>query len=115
MGVCYTYLLYEDFDWCYSERSKDQVIEDLKKELPVAEILAQWSHYIVVDLDKNSPTNDNAQALRKYCDSAKYYTDMSEWSIQEVEFKHDKLSKTPVHKVDRRALFKNLKNETPKQ
>ena len=89
MGICYTYLLYDDFDWAYQDRTKAETIEALKKELPVAEILAQWYYYIVVDLGKHSPWRDSTQLLKKYCDSAWYYGDSAGWDLQEVEFKPD--------------------------
>lgn len=89
MGVCYTYLLYDDFDWGYVDTTKEDTIEALKKELPVAEVKAQWNNYIVVDLDKNHPWGDNAQKLRNYCDGAWYYGDSSEWDLNKVEFKKD--------------------------
>ena len=86
MGICYTYLLYDDFDWDY-DRKKSTVIKDLKKELPVAEVIAQWPHYIVVDLDKNGPYRDSIlQTLRKYCDSAYVYGDSSPWDLEKVYF-----------------------------
>lgn len=87
MGVCYTYLLYDDFDWEYSDKSKDQVIQDIKKDLPVATILTQWYQYLVIDIDKNWPLGDNAQSLHKYCNVAWCYTDMSPYHMERVEFK----------------------------
>lgn len=86
MGICYTYLLYDDFDWDYTTNTKDKVIEEIKKDLPVATILAQWYQYIVVDLNKNWSDGDNAQSLHKYCDVAYYYTDSNPSYIQKVKF-----------------------------
>ena len=89
MGTCYTYLLFDDFDWGYRDRTKKEIIERIKEELPVATIEAQWYKYIVVDLDKCSPWRDSTQKLSKYCDSAKYYTDSAPWELRDVEFKKD--------------------------
>src|SRR5258708_37316583 len=100
MGVCYTYLLYDDFDWSYSNLSKENTITALKEDLPVAEVLTQWNNYIVVDLDKNSPWGENVQKLKKYCNSAYYYGDSSQWDLKQVEFKEDPIEVTnkPVNR-----------------
>lgn len=87
MGTCYTYLLYDESDWKYSNKTKEETIENIKKELPVAEILASWDNYIVVDLDKNSPWGNNVQRLQKYCDGAYYYPDSAIYEIKKVDFK----------------------------
>jgi hypothetical protein len=90
MGTCYTYLLHDEWDWhSYGGglASKDRSIAELKKEFPVAEILAQWPHYIVVDLDKNSPYGENIQRLQKYCENAWYYGDTSTYELKELKFK----------------------------
>lgn len=94
MGTCYTYLLYDDWDWSYSNQSKEELTEDLKKELPIAEVISTWNHYIVVDLDKNSPWGDNAQKLKKYCDKAYYCTDTAPYELLKVEFKKTEEDKT---------------------
>lgn len=93
MGTCYTYLLYEDFDWSYSGKTKEEIIQDIKTELPVAEILATWPHYIVIDLNKNWPLGDNAHKLKKYCDVAYCYTDSDQYNIKRIEFKATKEDK----------------------
>jgi hypothetical protein len=86
LGTCYTYLLYDEFDWGYTNNSRMQTIAKLEQELPVATVLAYWPHYIVVDLDKNSPWSDNAQLLGKYCDSAYYYDEYSQYELRDMEF-----------------------------
>lgn len=114
MGTCYTYLLYDDFDWGYRNKSKEEMIESLKQELPVADVVASWSHYIVVDLDKNSPWGENVQILKKYCDSAFYYTDTSGWDIKQVEFKKPEpgsIEAPPAERIDRRAAIHKLLSE----
>lgn len=87
MGTCYTYLLHDNFDWSYQSKTKEEVIEQLKDKYKYADVVAQWPHYIVIDLDKRSPWSDTAQSLKYYCESAHYYTDSSEWDIKPVEFK----------------------------
>jgi hypothetical protein len=88
MGTCYTYLLYDDWDWGYNwDKSKDDVIEDIKKEFPVATVLAQWRNYIVVDMDKNSPWKDHTHELKKFCAHAWYYGDTASWDLKEMQFK----------------------------
>lgn len=94
MGTCYTYLLFDDFDWGYSNRTKNQTIKDIKKRFPYVDILAQWQDYIVVHLDKTSPYGDKIQQLQDYCSSARYYGDSAPYDIQELEFKP--LPKDPV-------------------
>lgn len=89
MGTCYTYLLYDDFDWKYQNKTKQETIQAIKEEFPVAEILAQWSHYIVVDLDKNSPYKEQTKNLRKFCDSVYWYGDGDPYKIQKVDFHID--------------------------
>lgn len=75
-------------DWHYwPSDSKEKVIEAIKKEFPVAEILGEWYGYIVIDLDKNSPYGNNVQRLQKYCDGAYYYGDGSIYDLQRVVFK----------------------------
>lgn len=89
MGICYTYLLYDEMDWRYYSYldNKEKIIEAIKEEFPAATILAQWPHYIVVDMDKNSPYGDNMQRLQKYCDRCYYYNDMASWEINTLQFK----------------------------
>jgi hypothetical protein len=87
MGICYTYLLYDEFDWDYAGTSKCEILGNLKVELPVADILATWRCFAVIDLDKNSPQGHNAQCLQKYCDIAYFCGDTSNGTLHKVEFK----------------------------
>lgn len=90
MGTCYTYLLYDDFDWRKDDFSsgRQETIEKIKRELPrYATVEAHWPHWIVVDLDKNSPWGERVQKLKKYCDAAYYYPDTGGYELKKVEFK----------------------------
>jgi hypothetical protein len=93
MGTCYTYLLYDEWNWSFRDNGKEEIIESIKSELPVAGVLSTWSNWIVVDLDKNSPWGENVRRLKKYCDGAYYYTDTSIWDLKKVEFKQTKEDK----------------------
>jgi hypothetical protein len=87
MGTCYTYLLYDECDWHYVDKGKEYTIEAIKKELPVADVLATWPCFIVIDMDKHSPWRDSTQLLQKYCDGAWYYTDTAIYELHKVRFK----------------------------
>lgn len=113
MGTCYTYILYDDFDWDYRDKPKQQIIEDLKVELPIAEILATWPHYIVVDMDKTWPLGDRAAKLSKYCDVAYCYPDSDQSNIQRVHFKETEEDKKikELRPENRNAKFIKQANE----
>lgn len=85
MGTCYTYLLMDEFDWDYANTSKEKKIEEIKVELPVADVISQWFKFIVIDLDKNSPWGDNAKKLHKWADCVYYYSDHRPWDLQRLE------------------------------
>lgn len=84
MGVCYTLILLDDFDWGYSDTDKTKKMEELKKEYGgyCFDIVGQWYGGVVIEVDKNWPlTNERVALLKKYCDTAWYIADNALTSI----------------------------------
>jgi hypothetical protein len=81
MGICYTINMYDDFDWDYVGKSKWSIVEEFSKEFEQVrgfkpELLAQWRHHLVFDIDKTPPYIDEYKVIiKKYCDSCTYESD----------------------------------------
>lgn len=59
MSVNYTIFVYDDFDWNYANtdkpKSKQKLLDDLLEVGCPADVLADFRHYIVLDLHKKYP------------------------------------------------------------
>lgn len=86
MSACYIVILQDDFDWAYTNRTKEAsfnlICEEFAKiDLPKPTKLAEWSGRMVLDLDKTYPGKNVCNILLNYSDSAMAYTDESPWAI----------------------------------
>ena len=56
MGVDYTVLIYDDFDWNYAngdkEYHKQELTNKLREVYPFVTLEAEWHGYMVFDLDR---------------------------------------------------------------
>ncbi len=90
MGVCYTLLLLDDFNWDYADAKKDERIARFIKEMNEAGAycnpIAQWYGAAVFDLDKSYPHNIKIlNVIVQSCDVAYYIADNQACEIVELK------------------------------
>ena len=90
MGICYQIILCDEFDWGYLNTSKEKHLKEFQKEYLKAgayqcDLIAQWPHYAVFDVDKQGPFNERSKVVKEYCDSAWYNQDNSLTVLHKVE------------------------------
>jgi len=87
MGVCYTAILFDEFDWNYVNNSKEATIKKIQESIPSAELLAQWSCFMVLDLDKKYPLmKQTGTVLLEAADAVWYYPDVGAYSLKELSY-----------------------------
>lgn len=89
MGICYTLLLQDDFDFTYVGEDKSTRIERLINELEQAGVyaykFADWYGWAVIDLDKRDPRSPEIyNIVKRYCDG-RYFIDDLRNVIQKLE------------------------------
>ena len=86
MGLVYTTILQDDFDWKYVGTSKKQRLEEFVKEFGEAggdtpSLEGQWYGHAVFDLEKTPPYLDKYKnIILKYCDTAIYWNDSTPYN-----------------------------------
>lgn len=93
MGVCYKLFLEDEFDWGYKDTTKDLKLKEFEKAYGgCCERVAEWDHFAVYDIDKQTPyIRDRKNIIAKYCDRA-YYTSDNQVGIKELDLPLPKLS-----------------------
>lgn len=100
MGICYTYFLYDGFDWGYENINKNDMIKKLKKYSTI--LSDSIPHFIVVDIDKKHPT-DFIEEIKKdgiVYDMAFEYSDDEEHILDDYNNIHNKsieINDIPTH------------------
>lgn len=79
MGIHYNLILLDEYDWNYLNTSKEQVIENFKKDFleinkHPAYFLAAWDGGMIWYVMKKTP-DFYADMIYKYCDLAYYQKD----------------------------------------
>jgi hypothetical protein len=87
MGVCYTVILQDDFNWNYDCADKHLAFHKLKKAFNKIgsrpEMIAEWYGYMVIDFDKTF-IPEYERMILKCCDSAYYFTDLDPGIMVEI-------------------------------
>lgn len=88
MGIHYKLILLDDFDWNYANTSKEQVIENFKKDFleinkHPAYFLTSWDGGMIWDIQKKTP-DFYADMVYKYCDLA-YYQMQQDLRLYELD------------------------------
>jgi hypothetical protein len=95
MGVCYTILMQDDFDWGYVNTSKELKIGEFTKEFLELHkfsptLRGQWYGFMVWDIEKRSPDwGDTNKLIHKFCDCCYWWGDNSPWNIRRLEVAGD--------------------------
>lgn len=55
MGICSRVYLYDEHYGCYADKTKDDIIQDIKNIIPSAEVICNDGSLIIVDIDKANP------------------------------------------------------------
>ena len=90
MGIAYTALIQDDFDWNYVGKEKNSVLEEIQKEFETAgrakpELLGEWYGFMVLDCHKTSVWIDEyKEILLKYCDTAHYWDDNNPYIVNKL-------------------------------
>lgn len=85
MGVVYTVILYDEWDWGYVGKSRNKTIASFKKDFcsefgykPI--LLANWYEHIVFDIGKIHPDFDEIkEIIKKHSESCIYYADRNSY------------------------------------
>jgi len=90
MGICYQVILCDEFDWDYVNTNKDQRLKEFQEAYLAAgayqcDLVAQWPHYAVFDVDKRGPFLERAEVVKKYSDAAWYNMDISFYELRKIE------------------------------
>lgn len=91
MGLVYTTILQDDFDWGYVGKTKKDVIKAIKKDFKekagfYPEIIAGWYGHIVLDCEKFPVYLDEYKdIILKHCDSAIYWHDSEPYKKHKLE------------------------------
>jgi hypothetical protein len=86
MGVVYTVLLFDDWDWKYKETSKEKKISEFIKDFPQATLEASWNKYLVFDFDKKYPlVKETGKRLLDLADVVFYYSELDPWNIKRLD------------------------------
>jgi hypothetical protein len=87
----------EEFDWGWADKSKEEILKEFEEKFRnldnrYIERIVEWYGFVVYDIDKASPFNEEIQKLiREYCDCA-YYTDDLGTGIKELDLPRYKAS-----------------------
>jgi hypothetical protein len=55
MGICYRAYIFDEFNWDYVGFKRETVLDEVKRVVPHAELLADIPHMMVFDIDKSLP------------------------------------------------------------
>lgn len=91
MGTCYKLILGDEFDWGYSETSKEEQLKEFERKYGgYIERIAEWYGFVVYDVDKQTPyLEERKNIIREYADTAYYIADYN-FEIVELDL--------PIHK-----------------
>ena len=90
MGICYQIILYDEFDWDYMDTNKETRLKEFAEEYIAngaycCDLIAQWPHYAVFDVDKRGPYDKRAEVVKKYSDAAWYNMDNQLYNLIKIE------------------------------
>ena len=90
MGMCYQIIMCDEFDFDYVNTPKEKRLKEFQEEYIKAgayqcDLIAQWPHYAVFDVDKLGPFNERAEIVKQYCDAAWYNIDISLPVLYKIE------------------------------
>jgi hypothetical protein len=54
MGICYTAIIMDEFDWHYTNRLRDETIDDIK-QIEYVSVLSDQPTMIIIDIGKTPP------------------------------------------------------------
>lgn len=93
MGVCYKLILEDEFDWGYSETSREERLKEFETKYDgYIERIADWYGFVVYDVEKSVPyTKERTNLISEYSDRAYYIDDLGS-GIQELYFLNQKPS-----------------------
>ena len=78
MGVDYTVVVYDDFDWNYLNQDKEwhklKLLEELGNLCPELEFKAEWYRHMVFDLGRKWPEDREIKEILLKQDAAHYYS-----------------------------------------
>lgn len=88
MGVCYTILLADEFNWGYVNIDKEKKLKEFKEGWPgyCCDQIAEWYGFAVFDIDKNYPlSEERIKYINGFCDNWYYIDDLHLTSIKTPE------------------------------
>ena len=98
MGIVYTVILQDDFDWNYVNKNKKEVLKEIQDEFGEAyrtrpELLGEWYGFMVLDCHKTAVWMDEYKnIILRHCDTAHYCDDINpyEWKKLQPNITSDK-------------------------
>jgi len=90
MGLVYTTILQDDFDWGYVGKTKEDAIRAIKRDFKkIAKfeptVRAEWYGHIVLNCEKFPIYLDEYKGIiLKHCDSAIYWNDSEPYKKQKL-------------------------------
>lgn len=91
MGLVYTVILQDDFNWNYVNKTKQDAIKKIKKDFKdkanfEPDILAEWYSHIVLNCEKFPIYLDEYKdIILKNCDSAIYWNDSTSYKKEKLK------------------------------
>ncbi len=91
MGLVYTTILQDDFNWDYVNKTKKDAIAKIIREFKKQgggepEIIAEWYGHIVLDTDKTPVDLDRyKKIILDNCDTAIYWVDSTPYKKEELQ------------------------------
>lgn len=85
MGLTYTVLLMDEFDWQYADKKKNERVTDLlnalKEKSNTVELEASWYRHVAIEMDKLSPLKKEVGSLLLHnSDCVHYWVDIEPWN-----------------------------------
>lgn len=93
MGIVYTTLIQDDFDWNYIGKDKKSILKQIQKEFKKIDreppvLLGEWYGFMVLDCHKTEVWMDEYKViLLRYCDTAHYWDDNNPYEVKKLEIK----------------------------
>lgn len=91
MGLTYTAILQDGFDWAYIGTSKKKYLEKIQASFEALnrakpELLGEWYGFMVLDFDKTSVwIEEYADIILKNCDTAHYWNNENPYEIKKLK------------------------------
>ena len=90
MGIVYTAILQDDFDWNYIGKDKKKVLKNIQDQFSSLDrarpdLLGEWYGFMVLDCHKTAPWMDEYKAiLLANCDTAHYFDDINPYEMKKL-------------------------------